>query len=186
MLSGHRSWLLILALSLGACGERAAQRKAESVEVPADQVRSQFIGLPNGATIAVEPGSVGEKLAHYLASRDPAPRSFEIGGKQFDDWSSTASPATRAMLPELVQLLKSYPDVRIRFVGHSDGVGDADANQKISEDRANVARQMLVEAGIQEDRIETAGKGMSEPIADNATPDGRARNRRIELIVLAK
>ncbi|WP_182911988.1 OmpA family protein [Sphingomonas cavernae] len=187
MLLNRRTCCVVIGLlALGACGLRDAQENAASVEVPTNQVRSHFIGLPNGATIAVEPGSVGEQLANYLASRDPAPRSFEIGGKQFDDWSATATPATRAMVPELVELLKSYPDVRLRLVGHSDGAGDAKANQKISEDRAITAKQMLVEAGISEDRIETEGRGMSQPIADNANVEGRARNRRIELIVIEK
>lgn len=181
-----RAGWVILALALSACGKSDADDGDAVVDVPEAQVQTRFIGLPNGATIAVEPGSVGEQLANYLASPDPAPRSFEIGGKQFDDWSATATPETRAMLPGLIELLKSYPDVRLRIVGHSDGVGDPAANQKISEERAMVAKEMLTAAGIPADRIETRGAGMTRPIADNATPEGRARNRRVELIVIAK
>lgn len=187
MLLRHRMlWAGIALLALGACGKSDSDDGDAVVNVPAAQVQSRLIGLPNGATITVEPGSVGEQMANYLASLDPAPRSFEIGGQQFDDWSATATPATRAMVPGLVELLKSYPDVKLRIVGHSDGAGDAKANQKISEDRAKIAREILIDAGIQQDRIEAVGVGMTQPIATNATVEGRARNRRIELVVTAK
>ncbi|MGV3478913.1 MAG: OmpA family protein [Sphingobium sp.] len=181
-------WLVLPAsiLALSACGRGEKAPDANAQAARQVESRTQLIGLPNGATITVEQGSVGQQLAVYLASTDPAPRSFQIGGDQFADWSATARPEVRAMVPGLVELLKSYPAVRLRLVGHTDNVGEPAANLKLSEDRARMARQHLVDAGISEGRIEVEGKGLTQPIADNATVEGRARNRRVELIVIAK
>ncbi len=173
-------------LALSACGRAEKEAAANAQAAAAAGPHSELIGLPNGATISVEPGSVGQQLATYLASTDPAPRSFQIGGDQFEDWSATARPAVRAMVPGLVELLKSYPQVKLRIIGHTDNVGDAEANLKLSRDRADTAKRHLVEAGISEGRIEVDGKGLTQPIADNGTLEGRAGNRRIELVVIAK
>lgn len=188
MKSRSFGWLIlpVSALALSACGrgEKAPDANAQAMR-PVES-RTELIGLPNGATIAVERGSVGQQLAAYLASTDPAPRSFQIGGDQFADWSATARPEVRAMVPGLVELLKSYPAVRLRLVGHTDNAGDPAANLKLSYDRAETAKRHLVDAGISAGRIEIDGKGLTQPIADNATVEGRARNRRVELIVVAK
>ncbi len=187
MLRPYRSLVLVVPLlAVAACGRGEKAPDANAQASVAVESRTELIGLPNGATITVERGSVGQQLATYLASTDPAPRSFQIGGDQFADWSATARPEVRAMVPGLVELLKSYPAVRLRIVGHTDNVGDAAANLKLSQDRAETARRHLVDAGIAEARIEVEGKGLTQPIADNATVEGRGRNRRIELIVIAK
>jgi outer membrane protein OmpA-like peptidoglycan-associated protein len=179
--------LLAGLAALSACGRAEKEAAAANAQAAAAAApHSELIGLPNGATISVEPGSVGQQLATYLASSDPAPRSFQIGGDQFEDWSATARPAVRAMVPGLVELLKSYPQVKLRIIGHTDNVGTAEANLKLSSDRAETAKRHLVEAGISESRIEVDGKGLTQPIGDNATLTGRASNRRIELVVIAK
>lgn len=181
-------WLIlplsVLAMSGCGRGEKAPDANAQAAN-PVES-RTELIGLPNGATITVERGSVAQQLAAYLASTDPAPRSFQIGGDQFADWSATARPEVRAMVPGLVELLKSYPAVRLRLVGHTDNVGDPAANLKLSLDRADMAKRHLVDAGISNARIEVDGVGLTRPVADNATVEGRARNRRVELIVIAK
>jgi len=189
MLRSYRSFAVLAALVvLAACGraEKKAEAEANAAAAAAKGPPTELIGLPNGATITVEPGSVGQQLAVYLASTDPAPRSFQIGGDQFEDWSATARPAVRAMVPGLVELLKSYPAVRLRIIGHTDNVGTAEANLKLSRDRAETAKRHLIDAGISEGRIEVEGKGLTQPIADNSTLEGRASNRRIELVVIAK
>lgn len=179
--------LAALTLAVAACGEREPSAEANAAATAnAFASRTELIGLPNGATIAVEPGSVGQQLANYLASAEPAPRSFQIGGDQFADWSATPKPEVRALVPGLVELLKSYPKVKVRIVGHSDGAGDKEANLTISQARADFAKRQLTDAGIAEARIEAIGLGMEHPIATNETVEGRARNRRVELVVVAK
>jgi len=179
--------LVIAGLVLAGCEKKEPDAETNAaIAAKTAAPRTQFIGLPNGATISVEPGSIGQKMATYLASSEPAPRSFEIGGEQFADWSATAKPEIRAMVPGLVELLKSYPDVKLRIEGHSDNVGGVDKNMKISQSRADMAKRYLTDAGVSDARIEAVGKGMAEPIADNDTVEGRARNRRIELVIVEK
>ena len=76
-------------------------------------------------------------------------------------------------------------DVKVVVAGHTDSEGRASTNQALSERRANAVKQLLIEKGIAANRIETVFKGENEPIATNDTPEGRAKNRRVE-ITLAK
>jgi len=89
--------------------------------------------------------------------------------------------------PSLVQLfefLNDNPGIRIRITGHTDSVGKDEANQILSEGRANSVKQSMVQRGIDPDRIETEGKGESMPIDTNDTEEGRQNNRRVEFTVL--
>jgi outer membrane protein OmpA-like peptidoglycan-associated protein len=78
--------------------------------------------------------------------------------------------------------MASHPQVEIRITGHTDNVGSDQANQILSEGRANAVRDELIRRGVAPDRIEADGKGESEPIADNATEEGRAKNRRVVFV----
>jgi len=88
------------------------------------------------------------------------------------------------ILKELGQVLKEYPDLRIRIEGNTDSVGSDDYNQKLSERRALAVRDFLVGLGIAKDRMQWLGRGETNPIASNDTAAGRAMNRRTEFIVL--
>jgi uncharacterized repeat protein (TIGR01451 family) len=88
------------------------------------------------------------------------------------------------ILKELGQVLKEYPDLRIRIEGNTDSVGSDDYNQKLSDRRAKAVRDFLIGLGINRDRLQTIGKGEGNPIASNDTAAGRAMNRRTEFIVL--
>jgi OmpA-OmpF porin, OOP family len=83
----------------------------------------------------------------------------------------------------LVAILKAYPAVTVGLEGHTDASGDAAANKKLSLDRASAVKERLVAGGVADSRITTSGFGMEKPIAPNDTDDGRARNRRLELVV---
>jgi len=74
----------------------------------------------------------------------------------------------------------------VQLVGHTDNTGSAEANQKLSLDRADAVKQMLVNGEVAGDRISTAGYGQDRPIGSNDTEEGRAKNRRIELVVTQK
>ena len=76
--------------------------------------------------------------------------------------------------------LKAYPTAEVAIYGHTDNVGGAKYNMKLSVGRANSVKQYLVTKGIEPSRIVTRGFGYTKPIADNATAEGRAKNRRIE------
>ena len=82
-------------------------------------------------------------------------------------------------------MLVQHPELRIRIEGHTDSEGEDAYNQQLSEQRATAVRSYLVEKyGVAAQRLETAGLGESKPVADNATPEGRQQNRRVELVRL--
>jgi len=87
-------------------------------------------------------------------------------------------------LEEVVDLLQTEPDKKIRVEGHTDSLGDADANLLLSEQRAKAVLDALVSMGVASDRISSLGMGEDFPIASNEDEDGRARNRRVDVILL--
>ena len=93
-------------------------------------------------------------------------------------------PESEAALSDLYDMLTENPEIRIQIIGHTDAVGSDKDNQILSEGRANSVRQNMIDRGIDPSRIEAIGKGESEPIAINDTEEGRAKNRRVEFIVL--
>lgn len=94
-------------------------------------------------------------------------------------------PESEGALEELSAFMREHPTVSILITGHTDNVGSDQANQRLSEGRANAVRDALIERGVQAERIEAEGKGESEPIADNDTEEGRAKNRRVEFTITA-
>ncbi len=91
------------------------------------------------------------------------------------------SEQNEADLANLKNAMDKYPDIKICVTGHTDNTGKASSNLKLSKKRADNVKEMLVEKGISASRITSVGKGETEPIADNSTPEGRAQNRRIEI-----
>ena len=97
---------------------------------------------------------------------------------QFD--KATIQPSSYAELDQFVTFLKNNPNLRGEIQGHTDSKGKAEYNQKLSERRAEAVRQYFISKGIPASQMTTKGYGMTRPIADNATEEGRAQNRRIE------
>lgn len=93
-------------------------------------------------------------------------------------------PSSGEALDELYTFLVANPDMRIRITGHTDNTASREYNLRLSKGRAEAVKQEMVKRGIDPNRIETDGKGMDEPVADNSTEEGRQQNRRVELIVL--
>lgn len=83
---------------------------------------------------------------------------------------------------EIVQLLKDNPSLALSIEGHTDNVGDAAANKSLSENRARGVMNAVIAAGIDAGRLRAVGYGQESPIADNRTEEGRAKNRRVELV----
>lgn len=101
---------------------------------------------------------------------------------RFRSASSRILPESNALLDRLAEQVKSCPG-QIQIEGHSDNVGKESSNQWLSRARAHAVRRALTHRGVQEQRLVAVGKGSVEPIADNGTAKGRAKNRRIEMRV---
>ncbi|AHJ96013.1 Outer membrane protein [Hymenobacter swuensis DY53] len=87
-------------------------------------------------------------------------------------------------MAEVLALLRQNPQLRLAVQGHTDNVGTAARNQQLSDDRASAVVTELTQAGIAAGRLQTAGFGQTKPLADNSTEEGRAKNRRVELVKL--
>ena len=88
------------------------------------------------------------------------------------------------MLDKAVAVLKEHATVRIEIAGHTDNAGTPEANRTLSQQRADAVRQYFIDKGIDGARLTAVGFGPDKPIADNATPAGRAKNRRVEFRLL--
>ena len=107
--------------------------------------------------------------------------SFDLYGLHFDSDKATIQPESKSLLDDIATALKNFPDWHLRIVGHTDSTGDPEHNVHLSLDRALAIEAALVDRGVDHQRLVTAGLGESRPITSNATPEGRALNRRVEL-----
>lgn len=101
----------------------------------------------------------------------------------FDTDEATIKPASAETLQKIAAMLEAHPDLRLLIQGHTDDRGSFDHNMKLSGDRAAAVKAYLVDRlGIDADRLRTMGLGSTQPVASNDTEEGRARNRRVELV----
>ena len=103
-----------------------------------------------------------------------------IEGIYFASGKATIRTKSRGALNKVVETLEKYPEIRLEISGHTDDTGSKDLNMELSQARADAVKDYLVEKGIDESRLETKGYGPENPVADNKTKAGRAKNRRIE------
>lgn len=113
-----------------------------------------------------------------------APKSFVLQNCNFETGKADLKPESYPVLDELVDYLKRKEEEKIELGGHTDNVGKADANMVLSTNRANTVRAYLLMKGIAPDRVVAKGYGMTEPIAENDTAEGRALNRRTEVKII--
>ncbi len=120
--------------------------------------------------------SVSQTADNQLKLNIPSDISFDTG-------RSNIKPNLQPVLNQFAQGLSGQPNTEIRIVGHTDSTGSDAINNPLSVDRANSARDYLMGRGVDGRRIMTEGRGSREPIADNGSEAGRARNRRIEIFL---
>jgi OOP family OmpA-OmpF porin len=102
---------------------------------------------------------------------------------EFDSGKATLTPSGKAILDEMAGALQKVKDKKVEVIGHTDNVGLRESNLALSQARAEAVRGYLADKGIRSDMIAVSGQGPDRPVADNASTEGRARNRRIEFRV---
>jgi outer membrane protein OmpA-like peptidoglycan-associated protein len=158
--------------------------------------RNNAKGAGYGALIGALGGAA---IGHYLENKERAARELDAipdanveiegdsvvvtfaGEVMFDTGSRNLSPGALSRLDSVATTINRYPDADVIVKGHTDSQGPEDANMRLSEDRALMVKNQLVVKGVDAARITTLGFGESQPLVTNATPEGRAQNRRVEI-----
>ena len=202
-LEAEQARLLVATTSEDA--QRAREEKEDALAKEAESARA--------AQLSAEEADQARRLAESRSSEaEYARREAEIASQQIDSLTRQlenlqlrqtesgvvvtlgdvlfASGQTQLVegglssLKEVVDLLQTEPDKKIRVEGHTDSLGDAETNLQLSEQRAQAVREALISLGVAADRVTALGMGEDFPIASNEDEAGRARNRRVDVILL--
>jgi len=202
-MDAERARLLVATTTEDA--QRAEQEKQQALQKEAESARA--------AKLSAEEADQARRLAESQASEakyarleaelasqqiDSLQRQLEnlqlrqtesgvvvtLGDVLFASGQAQLVEGGRSSLEEVVDLLQTEPDKNIRVEGHTDSLGDAEANLKLSEQRAQAVLDALVSLGVDSSRITSMGMGEDFPIASNDDEEGRARNRRVDVILL--
>ena len=207
----HPSRKLVLSLSaaaliLGGCADMNMSKTQRDSAIGADvgAVAGAMIG--GGAKGAVIGGALGgaggyvwsKHMADKKAAMESATQGTGVAVTQtadnqlkleipsdisFDTGRADIKPNLRPILDQFASGLANQPNTEVRIVGHTDNVGSDAVNNPLSLQRAQSARDYLASRGVNAGRMMIEGRGEREPIATNATADGRARNRRVEIFL---
>jgi outer membrane protein OmpA-like peptidoglycan-associated protein len=146
--------------------------------------------IPGGVDLNIPENGMENRLLVYI--KDPNAKVsretwFEFDRLNFDTGLANLQLSSQEeQLENIAKILKAYPNVHVRIDGYTDNQGDAAANLKLSQDRANAVMAHLIALSVDPFRIDAKGYGEDHPVADNSTEEGRARNRRIALRVTQK
>ena len=133
-----------------------------------------------------------EQMDAPVVTKDAEVKAIETGKVcdlrdiYYETNSYTLTQASKVIIALFVEFLKDNPTVKVEIQGHTDNIGNDDANQKLSEQRAKAVYDHVLSKGIPADRIRYKGYGESQPIADNNTAIGRAKNRRTVFLIYEK
>ena len=192
------AWLIPALLALLAIGglyamlrrDRVPETTQVSTTGPAPVGTSGYVtrSLPGGSDLRVPSTGTEAKLLNFIESATPATREtwFEFDRLNFETDSARIRADSQEQLRNTAAILKAYPQVRVKIGGYTDNSGDPAANRRLSEERAMAVMNTLKDDGVTADRLEAEGYGDQHPIADNSTPEGRARNRRVAIRITAR
>jgi outer membrane protein OmpA-like peptidoglycan-associated protein len=127
-------------------------------------------------------GTTGERAIPSVPAA-PVTRFESDRTIRFDTGSSSLASQSREEFSNLAATLKAHPDARVQISGYTDNIGSESANVELSRSRATAVMDALQSTGISTDRMKAEGYGSQKPIASNATAEGRAENRRVEVLV---
>ncbi len=158
-----------------------------------ERLQNAAIGAALGAGLGAVAGNNLDRQEAELRQQLPANVGVVNTGSQivvtmpqdllFATDSASVSASQQANLRAIAGSLNSYPDTTVNVIGHTDNTGEAGYNQGLSERRASAVASVLVSAGVAPARIRSVGRGEDQPIASNLTSEGRAQNRRVEIII---
>lgn len=190
-----------LALLMGGCANMSETQKGTAVGAGVGAAAGALLGKGKGAAIGAGVGALGgyvwsNHMEKKKAEMERATAGTGVSVTQtadnqlkldipsdisFDTGKAEIRPSLRPILDQFASGLRDQPNTEIRIIGHTDSTGSDAINNPLSEQRAASARDYLSSRGVDFRRIVTAGRGSHEPIADNGSEAGRAKNRRVEI-----
>jgi len=198
--SPWRRWLPLLLLLLGLIalltyfmGRREPTPDPSTATAPvvagADLGAFMDRKLPNGVTLHIPVNGVENKLLAFIEDKNQQVNPatwFSFDRLEFETNASTLTPSSQEQIRNIAEIMKAYPQVRVKFGGYTDNTGDPQRNLQLSRERASSAMNQVAALGVDASRLTAEGYGEQNPIADNATAEGRQRNRRVDINVTAK
>jgi OmpA-OmpF porin, OOP family len=201
---GWLPWLLLPLLALGAWWFMSGDKKevvapkaavvapvapAPAPVVAAAPATDGKVKLSSGVELDLPKGGFESKLLGFIADGSKAVDKttwFDFDRLYFETGKSVLTKESDEQLKNLSEIMKAYPQVEVKLGGYTDNVGKPDANLRLSAARAKASMAALVAKGIAAARVTSEGYGITNPIADNATAEGRAKNRRVSLRITKK
>lgn len=173
------------ARELSAAEAEAAQAEAEQARRLAEaRAREASLARREAELASATAATLRMQLDGLVARREARGEAMALSGDVFATGQSALRPEARDNLSRLIEFVQRRPEAQVLIEGHTDSSGSASQNQALSEKRAQSVRQALIEEGVDPRRLTAVGMGQGQPIGDNSTAEGRARNRRVEVIVL--
>ncbi len=172
----------------------AAQAQAEKEKADAERARAEADAATSRARAAEATKSVQDanavreqlraQLNSVLATSETARGLIvHMSDVLFDTGKYTLKPDTKIALAKVAGILQAYPGLKLQIEGYTDSIGSDDYNQKLSENRSGSVKDFLVSQGVSINNITSSGYGKQDPVADNSTSQGRAQNRRVQMVV---
>jgi len=155
--------------------QSAEKAKADAAKEEAERARA--------ATAAMR-AQLLQQLNSVLQTTD-SPRGLVVNMADvlFDFGKHDLKPDAKMKLAKLAGIIQAHPGLRLAIEGHTDNIGSDEANMKLSQQRADAVRDLLLQQGLAADTVTALGLGKADPVADNSTNEGRQKNRRVEIIV---
>jgi len=201
------AFLVVGSIGVSACASLNKKEEGAIIGASAGAAVGGVIGNQTGSTArgaiigAAVGGAAGAIIGHQMdqqakelsqnikgATVERVGEGIQVtfaSGLLFAFDSDSIQAAAGTNLRELASSLQKYPESQLLIVGHTDNVGDAYYNQRLSERRANSAATYLASQGVARSRLAASGKGESEPVTTNQTDAGRQKNRRVEVAIYA-
>ena len=175
------------ATSVPATPVAPATPTPEPTPSPEPKIALTDIALPGGAVLKGAASGIESELVAFIQTK-PVDQTtwFTFDRLRFETSKPVLKPEALPQLENIAVILKAFPKVHLKIGGFTDNLGSADANKKLSDERAQAVLKALTEHGVEKARLEAEGFGGENPVGDNATEAGRAQNRRIAVRVVQK
>jgi OmpA-OmpF porin, OOP family len=142
--------------------------------------------LPGNVIISIPAGSAEDRLSMYLSTAVSGATAMDFDRISFETGSAKLTAESADQLHNIATILRAYPKATVMVSGHTDNVGNEQANRNLSTARAKAVANSLTSDGVESDRVSAEGYGSLKPVASNSTEAGRAQNRRVTLDVAVR